>query len=268
MAEVPADRDFSTISAAARTLLMVKAQTGLPYARAAAELLWGARAVEESVEQIAKNPAMVLRRRHFELRARSLDALLDALPDGAASRVLEVAAGLSFRGAERAERAGVFYVDSDLPGIVETKASLLERLHPEPLAGTLRLRALDALDPVAFGAAVAELPTGPIAIVHEGLLMYLDDAEKARLAANVRAALLERGGWWTTADVYVRGGSMFREEKTKKFLEEHRVDERKFADWASARAFFEGAGFTVARTVAPSSSPDRIRETWLLKARE
>ena len=159
------------------------------------------------------------------------------------------------------------YLDSDLPGIVETKAALLQRLHPEPLAGTLKLRALDALDRDAFGEAVAELPQGAVAIVQEGLLMYLDDEEKARLAANVRAALLARGGWWITGDVYVRGGSMFREERTRRFLEEHRVDERKFADWASARAFFEGAGFAVAQALAPSASADRIRETWILSAR-
>jgi O-methyltransferase involved in polyketide biosynthesis len=260
-------RDFSTISASAKMLLMVKAQTGLPYARAAAELLWGVEAVEDSAREIANDAAMTLRRRHFELRAHSLDAALDGLVDGSDLRVLEIAAGLSFRGVARAERRGVVYVDSDLPGIIATKAALLQRLHPEPFAGTLKLRALDALDRTAFAEAVAELPAGAVAIVQEGLLMYLDDAEKARLAANVRASLLERGGRWIVGDVYVRGGSMFREERTKKFLEEHRVDERKFADWASARAFFEGAGFTVSRTMAASASSDRVRETWILSAR-
>jgi len=35
-------RDFSTISPSAKSLLLVKSQTSLPFARQAAELLWGA----------------------------------------------------------------------------------------------------------------------------------------------------------------------------------------------------------------------------------
>jgi O-methyltransferase involved in polyketide biosynthesis len=127
--------------------------------------------------------------------------------------------------------------------------------------------ALDALDAAAFRDAVRQLPPGPVAIIQEGLLMYLDDAEKARLATNVRSALLERGGVWATADIYVRSDApFFREERTKRFLEQHGVDEKKFADWAAAETFFTAQGFSIARKLSPSSDARRIRETWVLEA--
>ena len=66
---------------------------------------------------------------------------------------------------------------------------------------------------------------------------------------------------------YWRRAAMFREERTKRFLEEHRVDEQKFADWSSAEAFFTAQGFEVTRKLAPSASRERIRETWTLSVR-
>ena len=159
----------------------------------------------------------------------------------------------------------VFYLDTDLPALASLKAELVAKLHPGPLVGTLGVRALDALDGEAFRAMIRAIPAGPIAILHEGLLMYLDEAEKARLAASVRAALRERGGAWVTADIYVRSSApVFREERTRRFLEEHRVEEKKFADWAAAEAFFRAQGFAVARKVTPAPDPWSVRETWIL----
>jgi len=256
-------RDPSTISPSAKGLLLVKSQSSLPFAREAAELLWGVDAVEAARRAEQTEEGAVLRRRHFELRAESIDR---ALAEVAATRVLELAAGLSFRGlAMAARRADVSYLDTDLPNIVDLKSDLVPRLHPAPLAGVLRVLALDALDAPAFAAAVRELPDGPIAVVHEGLLMYLDDGEKDRLAANVAEALGARGGWWITADVYVRSDAhVFRDERTKRFLEQHSVEDKKFASWEAAEAFFSRGGFRVARRAPSTGDPQHARETWTL----
>ena len=113
---------------------------------------------------------------------------------------------------------------------------------------------------------MASIPAGPVAIVHEGLLMYLDDAEKARLAANVRGALAARSGWWITADVYVRSAApTYRDARTKEFLEKHDVEARKFADFAAADAFFTSQGFAIAKRLAPPSDPWPVRQTWVLE---
>jgi len=258
-------RDFSTISPSAKSLLLVRSQTSLPFAREAAELLWGAAYVEQAHRKADAMPGAAQRRSHFELRAQSID---DALRELGATRVLEIAAGLSFRGLAMACRDDVVYLDTDLPEMATLKVDLVAKLHPGPLVGTLSVRALDALDAEAFRAAVADLPPGPLAIVHEGLLMYLNDDEKARLAASVRGALVERGGAWVTADVYVRSDVQpFRDERTRKFLAEHRVEDNKFADFTAAEAYFAANGFTIARKVSPSTDPWRVRETWVLAPR-
>jgi hypothetical protein len=57
-----APRDFSTISPSARSLHLVKAQTSLPFARQAAELLWGAAAIEEVERETASAPSAAGRR--------------------------------------------------------------------------------------------------------------------------------------------------------------------------------------------------------------
>jgi O-methyltransferase involved in polyketide biosynthesis len=258
-------RDFSTISPSAKSLLLVKAQTSLPFARQAAELLWGASAVEDAERETAKTPWATGRRDHFEHRARSIDDALAAL---GSARILELAAGLSFRGLDMAaRRPDVSYLDTDLPEMAELKADLVARLHPAPLRGTLVVRPLDALAPDAVRAAVATLPAGPVAIAQEGLLMYLDDAEKGTLAAAVRDVLLERGGAWITADVYVQSAlKPHRDERTTKFLEQHRVEEKKFADFSAAAAFFESHGFVVARRLTPENDPWPVRQTWVLEA--
>ncbi len=262
-----AARDYSTISPSAKSLLLVKAQTGLPFARRAAELLFGAATVDPGAATDpggATDRAAALRSKHFELRARSLDAALRA---HGAKRVLEIAAGLSFRGLAMAAREDVVYVDTDLPELVAIKSDLVAHLHPEPLVGTLRVQALDALDADAFRRTVQEMPAGEVAVLHEGLLMYLGDDEKKRLAASVREALLECGGAWITADVYVRSEThLWREESVKKFLADHRVEENKFADWAAAEAFFTSNGFSVEHRLAPPGDSWRVRETWTLRA--
>lgn len=259
-------RDFSSISPSAKALLLVKAQTALPFARRAAELLWGASAVQQAERETASTPGAAGRREHFEQRSRSIDAAIEIV---GSPRILELAAGLSFRGLDVASRrADAFYLDTDLPEIASMKTELVARLHPAPLRGTLFVRPLDALDREAVRTTVSLLPAGPIAIVQEGLLMYLDDAEKAALAATVRGVLLERGGAWITADVYVRSALRpHRDERTTKFLEQHKVEEKKFADFTAAAAFFDSHGFTVARRLTPEIDPWPVRHTWVLEAR-
>jgi O-methyltransferase involved in polyketide biosynthesis len=203
-----------------------------------------------------------LRRAHFQDRYRSIDTLL---AESGATRVLEIAGGLSFRGLALAQRQPITYLDTDLPAMAETKARIIAALDAGPLVGELRVRALNALDTDDFRAAVAELPAGPFAIVNEGLLMYLDPDEKRRLAGHIRDALTARGGVWITADIYLRGATDARigqDERLRAFLAAHKVEEQKFESRAAAEAFFTDAGLAIQRRL--TRSPDAIRETWVL----
>ena len=207
------------------------------------------------------------RLRHFENRYRSLDRLL--LQAGCPN-VLEIGSGLSFRGLELTRTSPTHYVDTDLPALAGLKAELVAQLHPEPLAGTLRVQALDALDGEAFQSTVASIPEGPLAIANEGLLVYFDEREKARLAANVRAALEPRGGTWLTADVYIRnpGGSAptVGYGRSRAFIDAHRVEQNKFRDFSAAEQFFRDAGFEIVKKLA-HQHPLHVRESWALAVR-
>ena len=256
-------RDYSSISPSALSLLLMKSQSSIAFAKEAADLLWGESVPSELAHAMAAENAR-RRLRHFESRYRSLDQLLR---EAAHPRVLEIGSGLSFRGLELARNSEIFYLDTDLPNIALLKAELVAKLHPAPLTGTLRVQPLNALDSEAFHAAVDEMPAGPLAIANEGLLVYLDDKEKARLASNVRTALLARGGVWLTADVYVQnpGGSAptVGYGRSREFLDKHRVEQNKFCDWDAAERFFATNGFRVVKKLA-HEHPLHIRESWAL----
>jgi O-methyltransferase involved in polyketide biosynthesis len=262
-----ATRDYSTISPSALSLLLMKAQSSLPFAKQAADLIWGD-SVPGDLSHAAQEEGARRRLRHFVGRYRSLDTLLE---EAGVTRVLEIGAGLSFRGLELASWSDTFYLDTDLPEMAALKADLVAKLHPGPLAGTLRVRALNALDAAAFRAAVDEIPTGQLAIANEGLLVYLDAKEKAQLAANVREALQNRGGVWLTADVYIRNPAGAAPTvgygRSRKFLDEHRVEENKFTDWAAAERFFTTNGFSITKKLA-HEDPRHIRESWALAVAE
>jgi len=261
-----AARDYSTISPSALSLLVMKSRSSIPFAKEAAHLLWGDSIPEELVHALTDENA---RRRlgHFERRYGSLDRLLE---QAACPNVLEIGSGLSFRGLELARTSLTHYVDTDLPALVSLKADLVAKLHPGPLLGSLHVRALDALDGDAFRSTVDAMPDGPLAIANEGLLVYLDRREKARLAANVHAALRERGGLWLTADVYLknRGGSAptVGYGRSRAFIDAHRVEQNKFDDWAGAQRFFHEAGFEV-RSKLAHEHPRHLRESWALAIR-
>jgi O-methyltransferase involved in polyketide biosynthesis len=260
-----AARDFSTISPSAHSLLVMRAQTDLPFARRAAELLLGADGIAAATARLSTIAGADLRLRHFEDRYRSTDAVL---AETGATRILEIAGGMSFRGLALAQRTAVSYVDTDLPAMIEAKTRIVDALAAGPLVGDLRLQPLDALDPAGFAAAVALLPPGDIAIVNEGLLMYLDPDEKRRLAGNIHSALTARGGVWITADIYLRGARdprIGQDDQLRDFLAAHRVEEQKFESRAAAEAFFTETGFTVQRR--HTRGDDAIRETWLLAPR-
>jgi len=255
-------RDFSTISPSARWLLLAKAHSELPYAREVAELVFGS---QEVAAAASTTGADAIRRRHFELRARSVDEALELV---ATPNIVELASGLSFRGLARAARGDVHYLDTDLPDLVEQKRTLLAQLRPPTLVGAYRIEPLDVMDAAAFVQTLVSVPAGPVSILHEGLLMYLGPDEKLRLAASIREALRSRGGRWITADVYLRRVSTIaREAHVEKFLTEHRVEDQKFADWDEAEKFFSDAGFVIDRKLVPHNDPALVRQTWILAAR-
>lgn len=254
-------RDYSTISPSARAVLALRALSPeLPFVREAAELVLGKDALAAEHARLQGLVGWQMRLWHFVERYQSLDRLLAA---SGITNVVELAAGLSLRSLALARQQAVTYLDTDLPEMIETKRSLVEQLAVGPLVGDVKLRAMNALADGELAAAVDELPAGPVAILNEGLLMYLDDAEKRRLAAAIHGVLARRGGVWITADIYLPmpgAAPIGQDDKLRHFLTTHRVEENKFASFAAAEQLFTDAGFAVTRR--EGASP--IRQTWML----
>jgi len=287
-------RDFSAISPSARSLLLLKGLTRIPFIREAAALMT---APEPYAPDVRDKPATFWARvLHFEYRYLSIDQLLEDTP---AKCILELSSGFSFRGLAKTQQPGIHYIDTDLPEIISRKEDFIRALSTQgPAPGsTLELVPLNALDETQFAAAVARFPPGPVAIVNEGLLVYLDTAEKEKLCGIIRRILQQQGGCWITADIYIKNPGGYEQllenldksrlDLSRQFYEQHHIEDNKFDSIEAARAFFERMGFVIDREAQPeklepsvlpylqdSMSPEqlsRLREagrmqtTWRLK---
>ena len=180
----------------------------------------------------------------FDARFRAVTRLVE---EKAATQVLELAAGLSPRGAELAPR-GVVYVEADLADSIMLKREVVTAVLGS-VPKNLHLLAASAVDREQLLACCVPFADGqPVAVTTEGLLRYLTFEEKALVAANVLDILRRHGGWWITPDIHLR-------TLAQRQTPAHREAERKtlgrdlnanyFEDLGHARQFFEGCGFAV-----------------------
>lgn len=280
-------RDPSTISPSAYALLKMKSVTSIPYVREAAALLdtQGANKpidthnLETNVDPINYWGRVL----HFESRYSQVDQLLagltaaDLTPEGltaegltaadlTATNILEISSGFSFRGLALSEKKPVYYIDTDLPNIIAGKHRLIDAFRNTRAGATANIPAipghyellpLNALDPAAFQAAVDRFPPGPLTIVNEGLLVYLDEKEKEQLCQNIKKALQSKGGHWITADIYIRRPEEEQEKQDdpwRQWSQEHGLEEKKFASFSEAEAFFDRMGFKKEKEAQPDYS--------------
>ncbi len=239
-------RDFRTISPSAKSLLLMKGHTNIPFARQAAELIClPEKYVPNYTRKDFRYWARVL---HFENRYFSIDQLLSELQ---INNILELSSGFSFRGLDKTKQNGYYYIDTDLPEMAEIKNNFLEALSADSInsTGKFKILPLNALDEVQFADVVNSFPEGEIVIVNEGLLMYLDNNEKEKLCGIIHKILKERGGYWITADVYIKREierlNLIRDKNEEKFFAGHQIEEKRFNSFEEAESFFKKAGFVV-----------------------
>ena len=246
-------RNYSTISPSAAFLLQLKAYTDIPFAKEAAELM----EKEESI--MAKYIRDTGIRQffrwllHFENRYRTIEQLLS---DNATTNVLELSSGYSFRGLDMCRQTPIHFIDTDLPGLIAFKQTMIDKMAGDMvMKGKLELLPLNAFDETAFNEMTVRFTEGPVSIINEGLLMYLDMEEKKQLCRIVRNVLQKRGGRWITADIYVREKDPAPDildtvEYIQQFRQEHHIEENKFENYEEAEIFFASCGFIVNRRLA------------------
>jgi O-methyltransferase involved in polyketide biosynthesis len=206
-------------------------------------------------------------------RHTMIDRALDDALAGGVRHVLELAAGLSRRGAHYGGQDGVRYTEVDLPPVVAKKRALLAasaagravlaRDRHRLVEGDLATLDLATLDAAPAGA--------PLAVVSEGLLMYLDGDAQRALFRRVRG-LLDDGGVYLFDLVPVPekpprfwlgraiGWFMRRATRGSTFVRDERTRADVVADLVAA-------GFEVA-VLEPAAAPGRWRVPHLERATE
>ncbi|NIG56035.1 hypothetical protein [Chitinophaga sp. Cy-1792] len=285
-------RDFNAISPSAKGLLFLKSLTNIPFALEAAHIMHAPAPYTPDFD--VKEPYFWARVLHFEDRYWSIDQLLE---ETGIHNILELSSGFSFRGLATVSRPGFHYIDTDLPDLIATKQSFVSVLqkHPAAAGSMLEVLPLNALDAVAFQQTADKFPAGELAIVNEGLLMYLELEEKKQLCQIIRGILEKRGGYWITADIYIKEDPEFRKKIIRsdalmEFFEKHQIEEKKFDSYEAAKAFFEDQGFELDKVAVSDTSllttlpyllktlrPEQLeklrqrsktRETWRLKVKK
>ena len=94
----------------------MKGLTTIPFAREAAQLISQGENYTPTYED--KDLLFCLRTAHFEGRYLSINQLLEGL---GIKNILELSSGFSFRGLAAVEKEDVYYIDTDLPDLIETK---------------------------------------------------------------------------------------------------------------------------------------------------
>ncbi len=241
------NRNFNSISPSAKSLLLLKGHTNIPYARQTAELLVSP---DKYVPDFnSKDLTVWARVLHFENRYWSIDQLIEDL---SITNILELSSGFSFRGLEITGRRKIHYVDTDLPEVIEIKKGFISELHKSvKREGNLELVPLNVLDEDQFHEIVTHFPDGEIIIVNEGLLMYLDMGEKEKLCKTIHSILSEHGGCWITADIYIKNQmeklDLRIDDRTRDFFLMHNIEDNKFVSFGEAEKFFNRMGFIIDR---------------------
>jgi O-methyltransferase involved in polyketide biosynthesis len=283
-------RDYSSISPSAKSLLLMKGLTNIPYIADAVKLVWGDDTLN-ILDKNTRNESFLKRLFHFELRYKSIDNLLSTV---GGKNILEISSGFSFRGLNCAvTEPDITYIDTDLPDVTVTKKQLTEELvsgQKLTLKGTLLTLPMNALDEQTFRDYIDKFPPGPVNIVNEGLMVYLNTEEKTQLCQIIHRILKERGGYWINADIYIKKDMPVdtANDHFSAFLQAHNVEENKFDSFEHAEKFFKKRGFKIHKTsdrlwnemsslkyvgladvtglIKQAAKIGRIRESWALIA--
>lgn len=114
---------------------------------------------------------------------------------------IEIAAGLSARGLNyAASNPGCRYVDYDLPNMIKAKNKRLTRVQ---LPDNYKPSAADLLAP-GLGDELAAPATGPVSVITEGLIDYLDTGNKETAWTHIAELLSRLGGGRYLFEIYSR----------------------------------------------------------------
>ena len=199
--------DSALISVTAKVSAYYRQFTDIQFAQEAAELIGASAAFEQILsENGLKRENLTFYAPMFEARYKSITELIRK---SGSSQVIELASGYSLRGLDLTRCGDIRYVETDLPGVIQTKLGLLEEIrrhHAIPPDAQHVVTPADALVFEEIHASVASLDPGErLTVLCEGLIMYLSKDQTEVLARNIRRLLGGfASGCWMTPDFTFR----------------------------------------------------------------
>lgn len=197
-----------TLDSATR-MAHARAVAGIPFAKE----IWQAMDNEYSQQKDTfPDKAEDISEAHWELIAvyeARYRTSTNMLMDSGVSQVLELASGMSPRGLDFCTAdSDTTYVEMDLPEQVEHKRRVLEKIMGEKgIPENLHILGGDATSKDDFSKALACFDkTKPIAILFEGLLVWLKAKQRGLVMENVKNALAQFGGACITSDIALAPG--------------------------------------------------------------
>jgi O-methyltransferase involved in polyketide biosynthesis len=198
-------QSYCLISPTAKLIAYYRQFTDIPYALEIANVINASKSSDLILGSYKDNPAVLKWIvPYVEVRYK---ALLKALENAGAEQVLELASGVSFRGAVYARKHDAVYVETDLGEITSEKHELFSRdpvLNDAMTCPNLFFETVNALSPSDLKYACRHFRKDrPLTIIHEGFLPYLSLREKETVARNIHSLLKVYGGMWITPDIDV-----------------------------------------------------------------
>ena len=129
------------------------------------------------------------------VRTAVMDELILACVERGAAAVLNLGAGLDTRAFRLALPSALRWLDVDLPEMVAHRRACLKKATPT-CAHTHVVADLNDPAAIAKALAAARKAHGPLLVVSEGLLIYLEPAQVSCLAQQLYAEANAR--WWLT----------------------------------------------------------------------
>ena len=259
---VPGNNDFSKISPTAKLVAYFREFTDIPFAKDVSKIV----RAESMVQKLCPDSTMLVDLTKFAapaLEAR-YKSMISAIKQCGIKQVLELASGLSFRGFVMTADPSVIYVETDLPELLLEKKSIvnsrseMQRCLSRP---NLFIEPLNALSIKDIVHATRHFdPNERVAIIHEGLYMYLSRSEKKKLAENIRQVLKNFGGVWITPDFMIDSeakqsvthpkAQAVMDHMTKMIAQmtSRDLSQDQFTDQSDLARFFEDIGFKLGVT--------------------
>ncbi len=242
--------DFQKVSLTAKLAAYMRQYTDIPFAREVARALRAQEAFEQLLAAQHMRPEDLLWYAPiFEVRYKSIAEMLRR---SGLKQVLELASGFSLRGLVTTRDASLTYVESDLEDLTAEKTTLVSDLCQQyklAFPENLHFAAANALDENQLWAAVKNFQLNqPIAVINEGLLLYLSSDEMETLAKNVCNLLANFGGLWITPDFSLKSEAQDVSAQQRRFraivtaATDRPMYNNAFDTPAELSAFFAGLG--------------------------